>query len=160
MKPVLLFIFMFFLTDTIGQHLTVSGGLERTVAGTESQIMLGYENRKEFSFGPFYQSKIMMKPFTIENGSVSTSWYGIYLNAPLVRTQKVSVYAQLRTGLADQKFIKLVPSLETKMKLTKVFSITIGSSFRHTYPAFLLRLNISLFNHRSDLKSPQTEVKI
>ncbi len=151
---------MIYLTDTIAQHLNLSCGLETTIAGTESQFMLGYENKKQWSAGSFYQAKMMMKPFTIESSNTSTSWYGIYLNAPMIRTQKVSVYAQLRTGLVDQKFIVLVPSLETKMKLTKSISATVGSSFRHTYPAFLLRLNVSLFNHQTDLKSPQTEVKI
>ncbi len=158
MKTFLILILMICLEEVRGQHLTASCGLERTVSATESQFTLGYETRRQWAIGTFYQTAITMKPFKIENGNNDASWYGFYLNAPLVRSQKISFYAQLRTGLVDTKFVVFVPSLETKMQLMKGLSATVGGSFRHTYPAFLLKLHIGLFNNKVHRRS-QTAFK-
>lgn len=158
MKTFLILIFMICLEEVKGQHLTSSCGLERTVSATESQFTVGYETKRQWAIGTFYQAAIAMKPFRIENSSGDNSWYGLYLNAPLVRSQKISFYAQLRTGLVDRKFIVCVPSLETRMQLMKGLSATVGASFRHTYPAFLLKLHIGLFNNEVHKRS-QTAFK-
>ncbi len=149
---------MLFLTDVVGQHLTSSCGLERTVSATEVQFTVGYETRRQWAIGTFYQSAITMKPFMIESNNSNASWYGLYLNAPLVRSQKIGFYAQLRTGIVDTKFIVLVPSLETRVQLAKGLSLIVGGSFRHTYPALLLKLQIGLFNNEVHRKS-QTAFK-
>lgn len=156
MKIFLLLSLMICLAQAKGQHLTSSCGLERTVSATESQFTLGYETRRQWAIGTFYQTAITMKPFKIEGVKSNASWYGLYFNAPLVRSQKISFYAQIRTGLVDTKFIVFVPSLETRMQLTKGLSVIVGGSFRHTYPAFLLKLHIGLFNNEVHRRSQTT----
>ncbi len=153
MKLLILLILILHINNAIGQNAIASVGLERTVAGTESQFAMGYENKKEWSLGVFYQTKITLKPFEMQKANSSASWYGIYLSAPLVRFTKISLYAQMRTGLVENQFIVFVPSLETKVRLTQRFSVTVGSSFRHTYPAFLLKANVSLFKSQVHKRS-------
>ncbi|MEO7991295.1 MAG: hypothetical protein ABI663_17220 [Chryseolinea sp.] len=153
MKVLMILIFILHIANALGQNVTASLGLERTVAGTESQFTAGYESKKEWSLGAFYQTKLTLSPFEMEKINSSASWYGIYLNAPLVRLTKISLYAQVRTGLLERQFIVFVPSLETKVRLTQRLSLTVGSSFRHTYPAFLLKANISLFKNQDHKRS-------
>src|SRR5678816_3539909 len=97
------------------QTLSMSMGLERNVAGMESQFTMGYQHSKEWGAGVFYQSKINM--FLFENSTVhsGSEWYGLFLSVPLVKADKISLQAQLRAGLINSRFLLLAPSLETRV---------------------------------------------
>ena len=146
MKSILILMLTLFFINVSGQDLSVSTGLEQTVAGTELQISGGYVTKKNWSLGAFHQSKITNASSETDNSKQGASWYGLYINAPIANTKKINVFLQMRTGFYENQFIVVVPSLETNINLNKMISLGFGTSLRYSYPAFSFKSNIQLFN--------------
>jgi hypothetical protein len=126
------------------QSFTVSAGLEKTVASTESQFMFGYQTKKQWVMGTFYQHNFSQ--FTNEGLTDNYFWYGAFVGWPLAKSEKLSFYALLRSGLMERQFVVIVPSLETNIKVSKRLAVGVTSSFRKGYPAFSIKTQIHLFN--------------
>ena len=146
MKTILILLFTAFILPLYGQGLSVSTGLEKTVAGTELHLSTGYVTKNHWALGAFHQSKMTSFAFEGDNHRSGSSWYGFYINAPLANTKKINVFFQLRTGIIDNRFIVVVPSVETNMNITRLISVSVGSSLRYSYPAFSLKTHIRPFN--------------
>ena len=76
--------------------------------------------------------------------TVTNPFFGILVHAPFVKTDKVSFYGTLRTGVVNRYFAVCVPGLETDLKLSNALSLGVGVSVRMTYPSASLKLNIRL----------------
>jgi hypothetical protein len=149
MKLFLALLLITLFVDLSGQDLSFSAGFEKTVAGSELHFSSGYVTKKNWSLGAFHQMKIenMAEENTNTSGKTGT-WYGLYINAPIANTKKINVFFQLRTGLSENRFIVVVPSIETNINLSKVISLGIGSSFRYSYPGLSIKTNFRPFNQR------------
>jgi hypothetical protein len=150
MKLFIISLFILSFTELAGQDLSFSAGVEKTVAGTEFHVSSGYVTRKNWSLGGFHQMKLERSTSEDIIGSQTSGngWYGVYVNAPIANTKKINVFFQLRTGISENKFIVVVPSIETNINLSKVISVSIGSSYRYSYPGVSLKTNIRPFNFR------------
>lgn len=126
------------------QTLVLSTGVEKTVANIESQFMMGYQSKKQWTIGTFYQNSL--NTLTNESNRSQSYWYGVFTTLSIAKSEKISFYALLRTGLRDEQFIVIVPSLETKIEVAKWFSVGVASSYRQGYPAFSIKTQFSLFN--------------
>jgi hypothetical protein len=131
------------------QSLSVSVGAERNVSCMESQLMMGYQNGSEWLLGAFYQNKMNVLPLEQSTEAKGGEWFGLVVNAPLVRTKKIGFYGQLRTGLVNQRFLLIAPSLETKIIITKWLAVGSGTGYRYGYPTFFLKTQITLFKANS-----------
>jgi hypothetical protein len=140
----LLIILLFASTVTQGQTLVLSTGVEKTVADTESQFMMGYQSKKQWAIGTFYQNSL--NKFINENTNKQSYWYGAFTTLSIAKSEKISFYAMLRAGLMSEQFVVVVPSLETKIKVSKWLAVGVASSYRQGYPAFSIKTQISLFN--------------
>lgn len=149
MKTVILLSLLVTTTSLCAQNLTLSTGIERTVAAAESQFTVGYQTKKQWSLGTFYQTTLNVPPFENTLEGDSRTWYGAYLNLPLAKTEKITFYAQVRAGLIDEQFVAIVPSLETRITITKWFAFGMGGGYRHGYPALSFKAHIKLFNQTS-----------
>ncbi len=144
----ILIVILFSFSATIqAQTLVLSTGIEKTVADTESQLMMGYQSKKQWAIGTFYQNSL--NKFINENNRDQSFWYGAFTTLSIAKSDKISFYAMARIGLIDEQFIVVVPSLETKIKISKCFSVGVASSYRQGYPAFSIKTQISLFNQSS-----------
>ncbi len=148
MKSLLTALFTLFFSQLYCQDLSVSTGLEKTVAGTELHLSSGYVTKKNWSLGAFHQTKMVSTTVENANGKPGPGWSGLYFNAPIANTKKINVFLQVRTGINENRFIVVVPSIETNINLTKMISLSFGSSFRYSYPAFSFKTNVRLFNKR------------
>ncbi len=150
MKTFLALTFITLFSDLYGQDVSLTAGIEKTVAGTELHFSSGYVSKKNWSLGAFHQMKIknMAEENTKVNEITATGWYGFYINAPLANTKKINVFFQLRTGISENRFLVVVPSVETNINVSKVISFSVGSSFRYSYPGFTLKTNLRPFNQR------------
>ncbi len=146
MKSLFIALLTLFGTQLYSQNLSFSSGLETTVAGTELHLSSGYNTKKNWGMGAFHQSKLANKSLESGNTKPNDDWYGLYINAPIANTKKINVFFQIRTGINENKFIVVVPSIETNLNLTKIISLSFGSSFRYSYPAFSFKTNIRPFN--------------
>lgn len=149
MKTAILFVLLLATISLCAQNLTLGTGIERTVAATESQFTVGYLTKKQWSVGTFYQATLNVPPFENTSEGNSRTWYGAYLNLPLAKSEKIIFYTQVRAGLINKQFVAIVPSLETKITITRWFALGVGSSYRHGYPAFSFKAHIKLFNQTS-----------
>ncbi|GCC53274.1 hypothetical protein SanaruYs_35170 [Chryseotalea sanaruensis] len=140
----LIIILLFSASIIQAQTLVLSTGVEKTVANTESQFMMGYQSKKQRSIGTFYQNNV--NRFISENNPKQSYWYGVFTALPIAKSEKISVYAMLRAGLMDEQFVVIVPSLETKIKVSKWLAVGVASSYRQGYPAFSFKTQFSLFN--------------
>jgi hypothetical protein len=146
MRLLLLLLLIFLAKLAFGQNMRVSAGMEQTVAGSESILATGFQSKKKWSYGAFLQTRLT--PSIVEGASdlKSRSWYGFYINAPLARTEKINVYFQLRSGLKEERFVVLVPSVETEIRITHHLHVSVAGSFRHQYPALSIKTHLLLFN--------------
>lgn len=140
-------ILLFLLASTIAQaqHLVINTGMEQTANGPEVHLSSGYRTTSEWVFGGFLQStwKKTLSESTLT--PVHRDWYGIYVNAPLWRCQKINVSLQLRAGLSEQRFVVATPSVETNITVTRWMSITVASGMRYSYPSLALKTQIKPF---------------
>lgn len=145
MKLTLILLILIPAINGQAQSFTVSAGLEKTVANTESQLMLGYQTKKQWVMGTFYQHNFSQ--FTNEGSTGHYSWYGVFVGLPLAKSEKLSFHALLRTGLMERQFVVIVPSLETNIKVSNRLAVCVASSLRKGHPAFSIKTQIHLFNH-------------
>lgn len=146
MKSYLTGILFFCCALTYGQSLVVSSGLEQTVAGTELHLSTGYATKNNWALGAFHQTKISMVDVETTSTKPAAQWYGVFINAPIANTKKINVLIQVRTGLTEDRFIVVVPSVETQINFSKALSISFGGSVRYSYPGLSFKTNIRPFN--------------
>jgi len=148
MKTLLVIILSTLVSGLYAQNISFSTGLEKTVVGTELNVASGYVTKNNWSLGVFHQTKIMNAQMENTGNKPGSSWYGLYINAPLANTKKINVLFQLRTGLSEGKFIVVVPAVETHINLSNSISVSLGTSIRYTYPAFSLKTYVYPFKRR------------
>ncbi|MFZ5971724.1 MAG: hypothetical protein ACOYXA_09040 [Bacteroidota bacterium] len=146
MKKILLSILVLACLSAKAQRLVIGTGVERTVAGTEVTAALGYQNAKQWGLGGFYQQDMVLPRLENNKNLPASSWYGVFANVPLAKSEKITYSAQLRVGLAEQKYIQVVPSLETKIKITPWMAAGTGCSYRQGYAAFMVRTYFHFIN--------------
>jgi hypothetical protein len=126
------------------QNLVLQIGAEKTVASNQIGIVSGLELKKQWALGGFYQTELRQ---TVTEGTqaINSTFYGFYLQAPLARTEKLGLFATLRTGLVENRFVVVVPSLETRYYITPRAGAAFGSSIRMGHPSLYARLFARIF---------------
>lgn len=138
---VLAVLFILLNTSSFGQRMTIGLHSEHTVAGVQYGAVTGIESKKQFGVGVFYQMD-MKTPLEAEK---KNTLYGIYLNAPLVKCDKLSFFGTLRGGLANEKFAVIIPGLETRINVGKRMAVAFGMSMRMNYPSVTSKVILKVF---------------
>lgn len=124
------------------QDIVLAAISERTVTGPQFGGSLTYETGKKWGMGVFYQAEIG----AMGNAEDAASrLYGGLLQAPLMISEKINFVANLRVGLANEKFIVAIPALETRLNVTKRTGVSFEMSMRMSYPSLSGKLFIRLF---------------
>jgi hypothetical protein len=137
-----------FLTITswvlTAQHVLIHGGVEKTVSGLEYSTSLSYETKRLWAAGTFYQTGLSKQN---EQGELAQNniFYGVQLQAPLVRSEHIAFLFNMRAGLVNKDFFAVVPAVETRLKMNSKMSISVGTGFRMAYPALSAKLIYQLF---------------
>jgi len=135
---------LLFLTSPMlgkGQGIITSMIAERTVAGYEAGASMQYETQGLWRLGAFYQISLSDN---VEGLSTENRFYGIAVAAALIKSGKINFFGVLRPGLVGDKYIVVVPAVETEIRPSKHFSYGVGASIRKTLPALYLRINYTL----------------
>jgi hypothetical protein len=142
MKNILVIIFSLMSTVLSAQDIVVSLGAEKTVIGNQYGGALVYETKKFWGVGPFYQTGIGH-----DNGeeTLTNPFYGLALQAPIVRSERISFLATVRTGVVNEKFLAVVPSLDTRIQVTSKAGVSVGAGLRSGHPSFSAKLFARLF---------------
>jgi len=123
------------------QHVVMAPIAEKTVSGWQYGTMISFQAKSLWSIGGFYQRHFVGASDESPNGN---PFYGIALNAPLVKSDKINFYYNTRAGLVDGRFIVVAPGLETELKLSRVVSFSVLMSVRMTYPSAAFKIHFKL----------------
>jgi hypothetical protein len=141
MKAILYILLVFITTHIYGQDLKLSIQVESTIAGLQYGGTAMYETGKLLGFGVFFQKDTGPAD---EYNEVNV-FYGGQIQVPLVKSDRLGFFAVLRGGLVNDKFVVVVPGLETRIKLGKRLAIGLGTSMRMNYPSISSRLILKVF---------------
>jgi hypothetical protein len=120
-------------------------GSEKSVGGIHHMTALSVESKGKWGVGIFYQAKIDWNVSEGHEKMFRDPFYGILLQAPLAKCDKMSFLITLRGGLVNKDFVLVVPSLETRIKLFSRFSAVFGMGYRYSYPTGSVKLLVNLF---------------
>lgn len=142
MKKVILMLVIGFLgkVSIQAQQLVLSPTAERTVAGFQYGSMLMFQTKKQWGLGGFYQQSLQ----TLGEGETKKTFYGIIVNAPIMRADRMNFFLHTRMGVVDRYFLVLVPGLETELKVSKRFTFSLDTSVRMSYPAAAMRVSFKI----------------
>lgn len=122
------------------QSLLLAPYLEKTVAGNQYGTQLLYELRSEWSVGVFYQKSVQPS----EGLNSYYPFYGAVINAPLVKSPRLTFLFSGRGGVVNDHFLVFTPGVETKIKLSKVFQFSVFTSVRMASPSAALKLSLRI----------------
>lgn len=143
MKTYITILLAILFCSVSAQEIVLQVGAEKTVAGAQYGTMISAESKKQWGIGIFYQNGIANS--SENNRSNSSSFFGTMVQAPLVRCEKITVFANLRAGLVNEKFVVISPSVETRMSLSPRTGIAFGSSIRMGHPSLYARAFLKIF---------------
>jgi hypothetical protein len=139
----IVFLFVTFFTQrATAQQLVVSPMTEKAVTGWQVGTVIKFQAKSKWALGGFYQTSITGN---VEYEKVKDTFYGAVVYAPIVRTDKLVFYINLRGGVVNEKFVAIAPGVETEINLLKNLSFALGTSLRMQYPSATARINIKLF---------------
>lgn len=141
---------IFFLVQLIAGSLQAQGvnfaiGSEKSVGGIHHISALNVESKGKWGVGVFYQAKVDWNYSEEDSNLFRDPYYGITLQAPLAKCEKMSFFVTLRGGLVNKDFVLVVPSLETRIKLFSRFDAVFGMGYRYNYPTASIKVLVNLF---------------
>jgi hypothetical protein len=119
------------------QQLLVSPLAEKTIVNYQLGAAAQLQSRSGWRAGAFYQQAI-----TRTSTESSDRYWGILAAAPLVKSDKLTLYAAGRAGIVNRHFFTVAPALSTAVRLTKRLSSDLGLSYRKGYISAMLSLNL------------------
>ena len=119
------------------QRPVASLGLEKSVTGMEYGAMALYRTKAQWGFGGFYQTELPKKSEGLKGAN---TFYGAVLYAPVMKSQKINFYMNIRLGVVNKTFVIITPGLETELIFSKRVSLGLGMGFRKSYPALAARI--------------------
>ncbi len=142
MNNILVIVFSFLSLVANAQDMVLSAGAEKTVNGNEFAGSLMYETKKSWALGTFYQTGLDRN-----NGEhvLVNPFYGLVMQAPVMRSDRISLFGVLRTGVVNNTFFIVVPAVETRVLVTSRAGFSIGAGLRAGHPSFSAKLFTKLF---------------
>jgi hypothetical protein len=123
-------------TLLFSQQVMLSVQTEYTVAGAQYGASSMYETKKLLGGGVFYQTDVKAPA----EGLAKNTYYGVQVQVPLAKAERLNFFGTLRGGLVNEKFVVVVPGLETRINAGKHFAVSFGMSLRMNYPAVSSKL--------------------
>jgi hypothetical protein len=142
MKAIAILILVLSCANAMSQSISTTLSAEKTVRGCGYTGQLGFEFRKPWGIGGFYQL-VSPSNFT-EKKKFVDPFYGIYLQAPLMSSQRLLFNFVLRTGFVNKNFLVVTPALETRLHIRQRINLVFGMGLRHGYPSASGGLNYKL----------------
>ena len=141
-KPALIIILYIFSIPWVqGQHLTVEPYYEKNIFGNQYGGILSWEFKKSIQVGGFYQQRLQQANET----PVNYKFFGMYFKVPIYRQERLALSASIRGGLANNRFVIIVPGIETTFKVFNMLSIASIISIRGGTPALGAKAILKLF---------------
>lgn len=122
------------------QHVVVSSTVEKTINSYQYGASLSLEVASQWEFGGFYQTSLSKD----EKIRPREQFWGMTVSAPLMRTDRITFYSNVRVGIVNKYFLVVCPAVFTELKLYKRFYINVGMSVRKGYVSAQTSLSIKI----------------
>lgn len=144
MKTFIISLLLLIAMEASAQKLMMQTGVEKTVAGFEYGAYLSYETKRMWALGSFYQTGLTRNN---PEGKLAPKniFYGMLIQAPIAKSERLAFLFNLRTGFVNEKFLVIVPSVETRVHVSSRLGISIGTGLRMGYPSLSAKAFIKLF---------------
>ena len=139
MRFFLLVVFVTIVFSAKSQSLQLSIGVEKTAPKCLYGGGLTFETKKKWVLGVFYQAAILNE--AKESLKFNDAFYGLVVQVPIAKSQKIDFFATARLGLVNEDFFVVVPGLETRIKTWRKLSTTFGMGYRVGYPSIGVKLS-------------------
>jgi hypothetical protein len=123
------------------QELVAALQAETTVAGPQYGGTLAFELKNRIGIGAMWQTELSKG----SDATISHRLYGGYIQLPIAKSEKLALLANLRVGLSDEKYLVVIPGLETRLSITKRTGIAFGMGMRMNYPAVSGKIYTTIF---------------
>ncbi|MDV3309593.1 MAG: hypothetical protein LOY03_12330 [Cyclobacteriaceae bacterium] len=143
MKAVVILVsFFLFRLVASAQSMMVQTQSEWTVAGIQHGISVGYETKSSWGLGVYYQAELEKEH---EDNITRDDFRGLYLQAPVVKADRLSFFALVRAGFVNNHFVAIAPGLETRVHITRRLGTAFGMGLRMGYASVSGRLFVKMF---------------
>jgi hypothetical protein len=141
---ILVLILVLIMVEASAQKLFLQTGVEKTVAGYEYVGSLSYETKRMWALGSFYQTGLTRNnPEGIL--APKNNFYVMLMQAPIAKSERLAFLVNLRAGFVNEKFLVIVPSVETRVHISSRIGVTVGTGLRMGYPSLSVKTFIKLF---------------
>lgn len=123
------------------QYITVEPYYENNIFGNQYGCILSWEFKRDIQIGGFYQ-------FSLDRSKdipVKYEFTGLYFDIPVYRAGRLSLSASFRSGIANDRFIIIVPGIETTFQIMKNFWVASVVSFRASKPSVGLKAVFKMY---------------
>jgi hypothetical protein len=143
MAKVLCFIIMHtMIIHVSAQRISLGPHIEKNIKGSQLGISSSLVFKKHFAVGFYHQHEFNKFPEQVnENYDLS----GIIIDFPLYIDTRLNLIGRLKPSLANQRFIMVIPAIETQFLIVEFLQVAGEVSYRAGYPAFAIKTNF-LFN--------------
>jgi hypothetical protein len=144
MKTWISMVICFVLTSGVtikAQELVVAILAESTVAGPQYGGTLAFELKNKLGIGAMWQTELSRESET----AIPHQLYGGYIQVPIAKSEKIALLANVRVGFSDEKYLVVIPGLETRLSITKRLGVAFGMGMRMNYPAISGKIFTTIF---------------
>jgi hypothetical protein len=144
MKTWFSLIILFVLSSGVGakaQELVIAILAESTVAGPQYGGALGFEFKSKIGIGAVWQTELS----TESENTNPHQLYGGYVQVPISKSEKLALLANMRIGFSDEKYLVVIPGIETRLSVTKRLGVAFGMGMRMNYPAISGKIFTTIF---------------
>ncbi len=129
------------VSGIIAQCITIEPFYEKNIFGKQYGGILSWEFKKGIQIGGFYQ-------FSLDRSKdlpVNYEFTGLYVDLPVYSAERLSLSASIRGGIANNRFIIIVPGIETTYQIMKSFYVASVASIRAGEPAISVKAIFKIF---------------
>lgn len=125
----------------IAQNITIEPYYEKNIFGNQYGANLSWEFQKGIQIGGFYQLSF----YQLSEISINSEFSGLYFKVPIYSIKRFSFAASVKSGIVNDRFITIVPALETTLRIINNVSVAGVVSLRARSPALSVKAIIKIY---------------
>ncbi len=115
------------ISDANAQKLQATTYLEKNIMGTQKGVQVSASIYKNVKVSYFFQAT---EKFSLEKDGQNYPFHGLNFLVPVSNCGNIQIWASLRTGLVNGKYLIATPQVNTEIKIAKHFSMGISTGYR------------------------------
>ncbi len=132
-------------TNTHAQKLTIGILAEKNCYGMQAGSSMAVTFPKLFTVGAFFQQEVKQ---ATESDNRTIQLAGVLIDFPLIADERLALIGRVKPSIANEKFIVVIPAIETQVKIFDFLQLTGEVSYRAGNPAVALKTNLIISTNK------------